>query len=81
MRYLSILTVTMAVIFVAGSARAVTSPAPLIFGANAAAESFNHYNPPPPPPPPPPPSKSCPCDSHGNPIDKNCGKGTDSKLP
>ena len=37
--------------------------------------------PPPPPPPPPPQSKKCPCDSHGNPIDPNCGKGNDSNNP
>jgi hypothetical protein len=37
--------------------------------------------PPPPPPPPPPRSKKCPCDSHGNPIDKDCGKGNDSSNP
>jgi hypothetical protein len=37
--------------------------------------------PPPPPPPDPPRSKSCPCDSHGNPIDKNCGKGNDGNNP
>ena len=34
-----------------------------------------------PPPPPPPRSKRCPCDSKGNPIDKDCGKGNDSSNP
>lgn len=40
---------------------------------------YHHYHQP--PPPPPPPSKRCPCDSKGNPIDNNCGKGNDSNLP
>jgi len=40
---------------------------------------YHHYHRP--PPPPPPPSKRCPCDSKGNPIDKDCGKGNDSNIP
>ena len=43
--------------------------------------SFDGKPCPPPPPPPPPRSKKCPCDSKGNPIDPNCGKGNDSGNP
>lgn len=75
MRYMSMLIVMTAMVFVlAGSARGDNGPG----GNGPGGNGYNHYYP---PPPPPKPSKSCACDSHGNPIDKNCGKGSDSNLP
>jgi hypothetical protein len=79
MRYMSMLIVMTAMVFVAaGSAQGITSPGSLIFGSSAAATSFKH---PPPPPPPPPPSKRCPPSSKDDQRDRKCGKGGDSKLP
>jgi|HubBroStandDraft_1064217.scaffolds.fasta_scaffold51208_2 hypothetical protein len=81
MRHVWMLIVMTALVFVASeSARGGTGAGLFMLGSSAAAAS-DHHKPPPPPPPPPPRSKSCPCDSKGNPIDKNCGKGNDSNLP
>jgi hypothetical protein len=78
MRYLCMLIVMTAMVFVAGgSARGITSPGSLIFGSSAAAASLKH----PPPPPPPPRSKRCPPEPTGDGRDKKCGKGGDSRLP
>jgi hypothetical protein len=80
MRYMGMVFVftAMVVMVVADSARGITGPAsPMLVKIVVAS---THKDCPPPPPPPPPRSKSCPCDSKGNPID-NCGKGNDSKNP
>jgi hypothetical protein len=80
MRYMSMLIVMTAMVFMlAGSARGDNGPRGNDHSNNYGYNNgYNHYNP---PPPPPKPSKSCACDSHGNLIDKNCGKGSDSNLP
>ncbi len=73
MRYVCMLIVMTALVFVAvGSARGITSPGPLMLARTGVDASKD-----PPPPPPPPRSKRCPPD----PKDDKCGKGNDSKLP
>jgi hypothetical protein len=81
MRYMGMFFVmTAMVVMAADLASGTTHPAPLMLVGNTVATAGKHA-PPPPPPPPPPRSKRCPCDSQGNPIDKNCGKGNDSNNP
>jgi hypothetical protein len=77
MRYMCMLIVMTAMVFVAvSSARGITSPGPLMFDGTAVAAAKR-----PPPPPPPPRSKRCPPDPKDNPRDKKCDKGGDSRLP
>jgi hypothetical protein len=76
MRYVSMLIVVTAMIFVpAGSTRAVTSPGPLMLDITAVVTPANDTS-------DPPRSKSCPPNS-GNPggTPPSCGKGNNSNLP
>jgi len=78
MRYTGMLFVfTLMLVMAADSARGITGPVPVMLAGIVVAKAGEYC---PPPPPPPPRSKSCPCDSQGNPID-NCGKGNDSQNP
>jgi hypothetical protein len=61
--------------------RLFVSASPDDKGCEKGGNSLSSDGKPCPPPPPPPRSKRCPCDSKGNPIDKDCGKGNSSSNP